>query len=495
MNINELLQGNDHSAVIAELKNGRNAAEPDAALYEQQLNPKGHDVMNPVKRRDKKVKVDPDDLDVNREERAATNITTVTTGGGEREAFRIEPVARVALAIQKLIVKRAVAFTFGNPVTLNAEPEDGTQEAEVLKAVKRVLFDAKSRTINRKVARAIFSSTEAAELWYPVEKPTKNYGFASKHKLRVAIFSPCFGDKLYPYFDETGDMLAFSREYVVEDKNGVKHTYFETYTDTDIRRWTLTSNQWELVEGYPRENKIGKIPVVYGRQPAVEWEDVQNLIDRLEKLLSNFADTNDYHAAPKIFTTGDIRGWAKKGESGAVIEGEEGATAQYLSWAQAPESVKLEIETLLRMIYTITQTPDIAFDTVKAIGAISGVALKLLFMDAHLKVQDKMEIFDDYLQRRLSIIQAFMAQMNKVNTGFASACGSLTIEPEIVPFMIEDEKANVDLLLAATGQKAICSRKTAVQQLGWVNDPEAELEQIEAEEAAGSYVDIMAPYE
>mgnify|MGYP007057868075 FL=1 len=85
-----------------------------------------------------------------------------------------------------------------------------------------------------------------------------------------------------------------------------------------------------------------------GRQPAVEWEDVQNLIDRLEKLLSNFADTNDYHASPKIFTTGTILGWAKKGESGAVIEGEEGATAQYLSWAQAPESVKLEIETLLR---------------------------------------------------------------------------------------------------------------------------------------------------
>ncbi len=76
-------------------------------------------------------------------------------------------------------------------------------------------------------------------------------------------------------------------------------------------------------------------------------------------------------------------------------------------WAQAPESVKLEIETLLRMIYTITQTPDIAFDSVKGIGAVSGVALKLLFMDAHLKVQDKCEVFDDYLQRRLSVIQAF----------------------------------------------------------------------------------------
>ena len=276
--LNELLAGENHSTAIAELKNGRNATEPNAAEYIAQLDPKGHDVNDPVKRRDKKVKVDLSDFDINDEEKK--NIKTVTNGDGETENFRIEPVARVALAIQKLIVKRAVAFTFGNPVTLNAEPEEGTKEADVLKAVKRVLFDTKSRTLNRKVARAIYSSTEAAELWYPVEKPTKNYGFDSTHKLRVAIFSPLFGDRLYPYFDETGDMVAFSREYVVKDSAGVEHTYFETYTDTEIRKWTLTSNQWQLLDGYPKKNQIGKIPVIYCRQPAVEWEDVQNLIDR-----------------------------------------------------------------------------------------------------------------------------------------------------------------------------------------------------------------------
>lgn len=493
MNISELLRGEDHSAVIAELKNGRNASEPDADLYGKQLNPKEHDVCDPLKRRDKKVKVDLTDFDVEAEERK--NIKVVTNGSGESENFRIEPVARVALAVQKLIVKRAVAFTFGNNVNLNAEPEEGTKEVDVLKAAKRVLFDNKSRTLNRKVARNIYSSKEVAELWYPIEKPTTNYGFDSKYKLRVAIFSPLLGDKLYPYFDETGDMLAFSREYVIKDNAGVKHTFFETYTDTEIRRWSLENSQWQLMEGYPKPNIIGKIPVIYGRQEFVEWEDVQNLIDRLEKLLSNFADTNDYHASPKIFTTGTILGWAKKGESGAVIEGDDGATAQYLSWAQAPESVKLEIETLLRMIYTITQTPDIAFDSVKGIGAVSGVALKLLFMDAHLKVQDKMEIFDDYLQRRLSVIQAYLSVMNTKDGEFKAACGSLTIEPEIVPFMIEDEAANVNLLLAATGQKAICSRKTAVQQLGWVNDTDTELEQIEAEENAASYSGIFEPTE
>lgn len=488
MDIDKLLATDDHSTVIAELKNGRNATEPNAELYESQLNPKGHDINDPVKRRDKIVKVDID----NESPENVKNIISDPNFNAETNT-RPEPVARIALAIQKLIVKRAVAFTFGNNVLLNAEPEENTKEVYVLKATKRVLFDNKSRTINRKVARNVYSSKEVAELWYPVEKPTKNYGFDSKYKLRVAIFSPLLGDKLYPYFDETGDMIAFSREYTRKDNKGVKYTYFETYTEKEHRLWITTNNQWQLVEGYPKNNIIGKIPVVYGRQEFVEWEDVQGLIDRLEKLLSNFADTNDYHASPKIFTTGSILGFAKKGESGAIIEGEEGATAQYLAWQNAPESVKLEIETLLRLIYTITQTPDISFDAVKGIGAVSGVALKLLFLDAHLKVQDKMEIFDDYLQRRLSVIQAFLAKMNAKDEDFVAACGSLTIEPEIVPFMIEDEKANADLAMTVTGQKAIASRKTGIKKLGWVKDIDTELKEIEAEEAVGAYSDVMEP--
>lgn len=489
--LNQLLAAEDSSAAINELKNGRTTSTPEAEQYLKELNPATHDVMDAAKRKDKWVKVDvSDETDVTEEDETKTK-KIVTGKDGEQQHLRIERVARVALAIQKLIVKRAVAFTFGNPVTLNAEPEEGTKESEVLRAVQRVLFETKSRTINRKIARSIFSSTEAAELWYPVEVPTTKYGFKSKFKLRVAVFSPLNGDKLYPYFDETGDMLAFSREYVIKDNKGKTTTYFETYTDTDIRKWEQTTAGWVMLDGYPKQNQIGKIPVIYGSQPAVEWADVQNLIDRLEKLLSNFADTNDYHASPKIVTKGDILGWAKKGEAGAVIEMDENGSAEYLSWAQAPESVKLEIETLLRFIYTITQTPDISFDSVKGISAVSGVALKLLFMDAHLKVQDKMEIFDDYLQRRLAIIQAFLKQMNAGAKDFVAACDSLIIEPEIVPFMIEDEASKVNLILAAAGQKAIISRKTAVQTLGWVKDSDAEIEQIEAEESAVSYADLL----
>ena len=180
-------------------------------------------------------------------------------------------------------------------------------------------------------------------------------------------------------------------------------------------------------------------------------------------MLSNFADTNDYHASPKIFTTGDIKGWAKKGESGAVIEGEEGATMQYVSWQQAPESVKLEIETLLKLIYTITQTPDISFDAVKGLGAISGLALKLLFMDAHLKVQDKMEIFDEYLQRRTNIVKAYIAMFNQKLEADAD---DLDIEPEVTPYMLTSEIDELNYWLTANGNKPVISQEESIEGAG-----------------------------
>lgn len=104
-----------------------------------------------------------------------------------------------------------------------------------------------------------------------------------------------------------------------------------------------------------------------------------------------------------------------------------------------------------------------------------------------------MEIFDDYLQRRINVIQAFLEKMNAKDVEFGNACRSLTIEPEIVPFMIEDEKANADLAMTVTGQKAIASRKTGIKKLGWVKDIDTELKDIEAEEAVGAYSDVMEP--
>jgi SPP1 family phage portal protein len=476
MTIEEILSLKDADAMITELQNGRHRTLPDVDDCLNKLDPYEHNIMKTRYRPDKQVFYDSKDN--------VQDMTEMQEGDDGRK-YRIEKVNRVAVALQKLIIGRAVSFTFGNKVNLNADTEGA--EADVLKAVNKVLYSVKGRTLNRKIARAIFSFTEAAECWYTVDKPTKLYGFDSATKLRCTIFSPQFGDQLFPYYDETGDMIAFSRLFSIKNRDALtkaitENKFFETWTDDNHYMWALNKDDGtQMVKGYPIKNTIGKIPVIYGCQPHVEYHDVEILIDRLEILLSNFADTDDYHGSPKIFTKGIIDGWSRKGEAGAVIQGEEGSDAKYLSWAEAPESVKLEIETLLKLIYALSQTPDISFDAVKGIGNVSGVALELLFMDAHLKVQDKAEIFDEYLQRRLSVIQAFLSKMNIKSPAFSAACETLTIEPEIIPYTLTDETTKVNNLKAAAGDNAIASQKTAIQKLGWVEDTDKELEQIRME--------------
>lgn len=473
MTIEEIFKKATANDVISELKSSRFIPQPDVEEAKKALNPKLHDVNDPIKRPDKRVKVDADN--------DADSAQKVITTDGEAVNFRTEKVARVAIALQKLIIKRAVSFCFGNPPKYNATPQNDNEQA-VLYALNRILVDVKSKSMNRKIARAIFGFKECAEYWYtvPVNKSHSKYGFPAQHKLRCALFSPEYGDMLYPYFDETGDMVAFSRSFSRKDDNGNAVDYFETFTDKEHWLWMNGANGYEAAPGYPKPIAIGKIPVIYGHQPYFETEDVDKLIDRLEHLLSNFADTNDYHASPKIFTTGQINGWSKKGESGAVIEGEEGATMQYVSWQNAPESVKLEIETLLKLIYTISQTPDISFDAVKGLGAISGVALKLLFMDAHLKVQDKGEIFDDYLQRRVNVILAYIGQ---INTTLEKDCENIIVEPELVPYMLVNELEELNYWLTANGNKPVISQEESVEGAGISKNVEATMQKIKDQTA------------
>ena len=72
----------------------------------------------------------------------------------------------------------------------------------------------------------------------------------------------------------------------------------------------MTSSSWKATR---RKTKSERLPIIYGRQEETEWEDVQGMIERLETLLSNFADVIDYNANPMIFFKGRLTGFGRKG--------------------------------------------------------------------------------------------------------------------------------------------------------------------------------------
>jgi len=464
MRIEEILQIVDINERIQQLKNGRSKKLPDVEASKQEWNAHLHKTMT---------------------DKAYLSNRLVKKGNETIE----QDVNRIAVPLQKKIVNTAVSFAFGLPVIYNSEP-DGDVQTKIFEALKKITKDCKLNSFSRRSYRELLRATEVAELWYYVDKKENSdyYGFSSKLRVRCSLFSPYAGDILYPFFDERGDLVTFSREFKrFSDKKEI--TYFETYTDTSHILWKQDGGQW--VEEKTTTHNIGKIPVVYASQETVEWYDVQICIDRLELLLSRFAETIDYHASPMIFFKGKLLSMPEKGDSGKVLNGDKESEAHYLSWDHAPDAVKLEIETLLRFIYSMTQTPDISFDSVKGLSAVSGVALEMLFIDAHLKVQEKKEILDEYLQRRVNIQKRMIGKIG----GMEKEAEILEVEPEIVPFKINDETTTITNLITATGNKAIMSRETAVKILNATSDTAEELERIKEEEDATVNQDIFEPAE
>lgn len=441
---------------------------PEYEILKSQWNPAEHDVMSQSKRPDKRTRRDTGQKD--------------TSGKAIYETIN-ESVNRISVPFQQIIVNRAVGFLLGNPVKIKKYTDNDAQEL-LSEMVIKTLDDNKIDFFNHRIARTVMSQCEAAELWYHVEDPifwqvrTKAKA-KGQFKLRSMLLSPENGDGLYPYFDEYGDMIAFSRTYKITDGNkDIEH--MDTYTGQWIIKRTRTDAGWtdETIA-----NPYGKIPVIYYSQPEPEWETVQSLIDRFENKFSNFGDTNDYFGSPMVKVTGKIISLPGKTSSGKVLQLDSGASAEYLSWSQSPESERLEFDLLRTMIYAMTQTPNISFDEMKSLGNdMSGFAIKLLFTDAHLKVENKIELFGEMFTRRLNLLKHIIG--TKINISLASEVNTLYMEPVFSPYLPKNTKEEIDILATARGNKALISNETAIENNPLVGEVSEEVERMKRESDA-----------
>jgi hypothetical protein len=63
----------------------------------------------------------------------------------------------------------------------------------------------------------------------------------------------------------------------------------------------------------------------------------------------------------------------------------------------------------------------------------------------------------------------------------------LQIETEIKPFTISDDKDTISNIMTATGGKAIMSQREGVQNLGWSDDVDKTLQEINEESKLDSF--------
>ena len=478
LTLEEILALSDIGQKINYLKKGRKTELPDCCKLWDDWNPERHEIMVDKKKYpDRKVL----------EKEAEKHFDEKTGKTYEIEAkYKTEPVNRISIPLEQDIVNIQTAFTVGTEPSMDCTPTDD-DEKKLLDAVKAVFKSNKIKYQNKKIVRAWLSEQEAAEYWYVTDddsfwakfwkKVKTTFGGKVKptKKLKSVLWSPFRGDKLYPFFNDEGKMIAFSREYKKKLMDDSETTCFMTITDKMVYQWDLAKGYEErmsFAHGFP------KLPVLYAYRPEPYCKKIKTFRVRLEKLLSNYADCIDYHFFPLLKLVGSVAGFAGKTKD-RIVKLEDGADAQYLTWNQVPETIRFEAETLTNNAYDMSNTPRISFETLKGVGKASGTAFRFMFMGAHMSVSNHAEVIGEFLQRRVNFLVSALGAINP--TEFNKASQTIDIETDLVPFMIDSEDDNVNTAVRAVEGK-IWSRREGIMFAGNADRVDEILKEIQEDE-------------
>lgn len=447
---------------IAELKK-RKTPLPDRDALLADWDADLHDVMNIEKRPKRKIQIEPAVTDHN-----GKVITPAR--------YEFKEVNRITIPLEQDIVNVQTAFTVGNEPKLICETED-KRELDMLDIVRRICRQNKIKYLNKRIMRSWLSEKEVAEYWYTVE----DSGFwrkilrkiapsvFPKKKMKVTLWSPFRGDKLYPYFDEYGDMLAFSREYKVTE-NGKPVEKFMVIDSSNVTIYRDNQIESTFKHGFI------KIPVNYIYRDKPYCHKIRTIRNRIETLLSNFADCLDYNFFPKLTAKGEVVDILNRGTGSEIVKLENGAEISYLTWQQSPEMAKMELDNLTERAYSLTNTPRVSLEYMKNTGnAVSGKAFRYVFMGAHMQVSNHAEDLEEYLQRRVNFL---VSAVGVLYPSMKDVSETIDIEVEIVPFMIDNRSENISDAVNAVGG-GIASRKQGVILAGLTDAINDELELID----------------
>lgn len=456
---------------IARLKK-RATTAPDVATLLKDWDPNGHAVMDEAIRKKKKVIVE-------QEVRSADGKTTI-----KPEKVEWKDPNRLPVPIEQDIVNIQTSFTFGIEPKLECVTTSD-EEKNALNLLKQILVRNKIKYLNKKVMRAFLAEQEVAEYWYKVtdggwwSKLLRIVGLKTdtpQNRLRVAIWSPFNGDKLYPIFDSYGDLVFFSREYKVKDSNNNDVEKFMTLDAKNVTICTKGANGWAEDK---KPHGFTKMPVIYTYRSEAYCKKIKRLRERYEMLLSNYADCIDYNFAPKLMARGVVEDIRNGGAANEIIEMSENGELKYLIWTQAPDNAKLELDTTLDNMYNLTNTPRLSMEALKGMGdALSGVGFRYMFMGAHMAVYNHAEVMGEYLQRRINFL---CTAIGDVFPKVKDVMEMLDPVTEIVPYIIDNKADDVDLATSAIAA-GIMSKKEGVSFVGLSDNPEETLKLIAAEE-------------
>lgn len=404
---------------------------------------------------------------------------------------KVERVSRVTYDMQRLATKRMAGMMFGIPVKRVYKTNESEVQKEYAGYLEKIFKKVHVDSMNLARGKKLFASCECATIWYTVKQPNNSYGFNSQVKVRCRTFSPMDGDALYPYFDEYGDLTAFS--VLTKSKEADSKTqYFDTYTADKHIRWVDEGDGWEqtIVEN----TTMGKIPAVYISRQTPIWENLSDNVKELEWAMSRDGNYLRKNSKPlfAVFSEEVIEYNKEKNEneeSRGILQFPSGANAQYITWNQPTENLQFFMDEIRRQFYTSLQIPDFSYENMKS-TPMSGESRKQLFTDAHLKVVDESGMWIEFFDREVSVVKSIFAQI--FPNCNREELDALVVENEIVPFTIGNDKESIADLMRANGNKPLMSQQESIEFLGWSDDATKTIELLKQEAEAEMALEKLA---
>jgi hypothetical protein len=404
---------------------------------------------------------------------------------GTGETRKIVKTAKLIFNFQKKIVNTCVSFLFGSPLTISA-----SEESEAFQYFRKTWRGLKLDYVLKSLARTVMTETKAAIIFYPVLNVETN-----ESELKLKLLQSNDGE-FYPHFDGMGSMDAFMWRTVILDTEGKERQSVRIYTADK----TIVGTKYETWQIETLPNLFTKIPVVYVDQPFPEWNDVTSLIDEFEYRISRFADTNDYFSEPMVVIKGEVESAPSKEEVGKMVfipgvqngDKKEFGSVDYLTWDQTPEAIKLELDLLKNSIYSLSSTPDISFDNVKGMSNLSGIAIKMMFMDAMMKAKDKEETFGPAVERIISIIRTGISNITQIK--YKTALETTEINFQFNSILPDNISETIASLVTATGGKPVMSQQTAVGFNPFVTNSGSEILNLETENTQDATTNIASSF-
>lgn len=385
---------------------------------------------------------------------------------------RKESVWKLPVPYQTYINEIALVFLYGRPVKWT-QISDGTDAAfaKFQEVIKRTRFDSKIRQCKRLAG----IETESAMLFRVFRDDD------GQPDVAIRVLAKSKGDEIYTRWDQYENLISVAWGYKVREQGNKVVYHFDIFTPEIIYRCTQKSMGWDVEE---EVNLIGKIPIILFQQEK-EWAGVEHLINREEMIASRTADTNDYFADPIAVMAAElIKNLPDKKEAAKTLytndkDGVDKAM-KYVTWDNAPQSKKDELEWLQNHILTNTFTPHITLDTLKSLSQLSAKALRTVMMLADIKAAKRKESHDELLDRTASLMTAIIG--NVLDVSLRTQCDELKVGHEFQEPFGEDIADDLDNINKAL-DGGILSTETAVEMNPLVKDPVREMERLTAEQA------------